>query len=612
MAKAKIDKLLPDTSVIIEGLVSKKIEAGELSPSEIIIAEAAMAELENQANQGRETGYIGLEEVKNLREISSKHKFTLSFAGRRQTETEIKYAKSGWIDNLIRELALEKKATLMTADRVQSLVAEAKGISTIFIEFEKKIRKLKLDDFFDNTTMSVHLKENVTPFAKKGQPGKWEFVQLSKEQLTKEQLQDIAKEIVEETQMRADGFIEHERKGSTIIQLGRFRIVIAKPPLSDGWEITAVRPVKKLKLSDYKLTEKLTNRVSTQAEGILIAGAPGNGKSTFAQALAEHYALQGKIVKTVEAPRDLVVPDEITQYSISHGSAAEIHDLLLLTRPDYSIYDEMRNTEDFRLFSDLRLAGVGMVGVVHGTDPVDAIQRFLGKIELGIVPHVIDTVLFIKNGTVAKVLSLQMEVKVPSGMMEADLARPVVTVTDFETGKLEYEIYSYGEETVVIPVTEGLATSPMKALAAQSIKREFQKYADHVKVDVISESRATVYVPDKDIPRIIGREGKTIEEFEKRLGIGIDVREIGREDSKRASQEGKQEVKFNIFEKDKSVIIEVDNRYADRALDLMVGDEYILTINVGPKGEVKFKKSKKIGKVLSDALRVGEQIRLLI
>jgi len=40
-----------------------------------------------------------------------------------------------------------------------------------------------------------------------------------------------------------------------------------------------------------------------------------------------------------------------------------------------------------------------------------------------------------------------MEVKVPSGMTEADLARPVVTVKDFETNKLEYELYSYGEET---------------------------------------------------------------------------------------------------------------------------------------------------------------------
>lgn len=47
-----------------------------------------------------------------------------------------------------------------------------------------------------------------------------------------------------------------------------------------------------------------------------------------------------------------------------------------------------------------------------------------------------------------------MTVKVPTGMTEADLARPVVEVRDFETGKLEYEIYTFGEENVIVPVKE--------------------------------------------------------------------------------------------------------------------------------------------------------------
>ena len=51
------------------------------------------------------------------------------------------------------------------------------------------------------------------------------------------------------------------------------------------------------------------------------------GKSTFAQALAEFYSKQDKIVKTVEAPRDLVLPENVTQYALSHGDAQEIHDI---------------------------------------------------------------------------------------------------------------------------------------------------------------------------------------------------------------------------------------------------------------------------------------------
>src|SRR3989338_1759306 len=396
----KIEKLVPDTSVIIEGIVSKKIEGKEIAPEEIIIHEAILAELEHQANMNKSVGYFGLEEIKKLKDLSKKFSFKMEFAGQRPRASEIRYAKLGEIDSLIRQLAYENEATLMTADKVQARVAEAKGIKLILIELKIKPKKIKLESFFDEQTMSVHLKEGVHAFAKKGVPGSWSFEKISAKKLEYDEVKEIAKEIVEQANSRRDSFIEIDRKGSTIVQLGLFRIVIARPPFSDGWEITAVRPVKKLSLNEYSISEKLRKRIEEQAEGVLIAGAPGMGKSTFSQALVESYALKNKIVKTVEAPRDLVLPDEITQYAISHGTPEEIRDILLLSRPDYTLFDEMRNTEDFLLFSDLRLAGVGMIGVIHATNPIDAIQRFIGRIELGVIPHVMDTVIFIKNGKV--------------------------------------------------------------------------------------------------------------------------------------------------------------------------------------------------------------------
>jgi ATPase len=33
--------------------------------------------------------------------------------------------------------------------------------------------------------------------------------------------------------------------------------------------------------------------------------------------------------------------------------------------------------------------------VIHATKPIDGIQRFLGHIEMGIIPQMIDTVIFI-------------------------------------------------------------------------------------------------------------------------------------------------------------------------------------------------------------------------
>ena len=521
----KIDKLLPDTSVIIEGLISEKIKKKDIKVNEVIIHEAVLAELEHQANLGKSIGYVGLDEITEIKKLSSELGFQIRFMGKRPNAAEIKYSSMGEIDSLIRDLAWEEEATLFTADKVQKKVAEAKGMRVLLIEKTDVKKKIKLESFFDKNTMSVHLRENNKPYAKIGVPGKWDFKPLRTKVLSREEIEEMNKEIIEETKSRNDGFIEISRRGSTIIQLGNYRIVITKPPFSDGWEITAVKPIRILKLEDYKLDKKLLDRLNEKADGVLIAGAPGMGKSTFAGALAENYASKNKIVKTVEAPRDLQLGDNITQYAISYGSSQEIHDILLLSRPDHVIFDEMRNTSDFMLFADLRLAGIGFLGVVHATNPVDSIQRFMSRLELGVIPQIIDTVIFIKEGKVSKVLSLEMCVKVPSGMTEADLARPVVEVRDFNTNKLEFEIYSYGEQTIIIPVKKQ-EMSAAKKLASATIEQTFSKYGTNVKAEILDEYKAVVYVPKEDIAKIIGKQGRNIDQIEKEIGIKIDVEEL--------------------------------------------------------------------------------------
>lgn len=125
--------------------------------------------------------------------------------------------------------------------------------------------------------------------------------------------------------------------------------------MSDGLEMTVVRPVKKLTFADYNLDPELAEHLRHTAKGLLISGAPGEGKTTFAQALAELYSNDHKIVKTLESPRDLMVPDPVVQYSFTYGGHDEVRDILLLSRPDAAFYDEVRNKEDFELFADLRL-----------------------------------------------------------------------------------------------------------------------------------------------------------------------------------------------------------------------------------------------------------------
>lgn len=602
----KIERLVPDTSVLIEGLVSLKIEKGELKVDEVIIHEAVLAELEHQANVGKSVGFVGLEEIKKIRQLAASGAFDLRFAGRRPSSGEIRYARLGEIDSLIRVLAWEEDATLLTADKVQARVSEARGVKVLFVPKEKGLRELRLETFFDKETMSIHLREGMRAMAKKGKPGAWRFVPVKKALLEADEIKAMAREIIEEARLRSDGFIEAEREGSTIVQLGRYRIVITRPPFSDGWEITAVRPVKKLQLKDYALSEKLMKRIAEQAEGILLAGAPGHGKTTFAQALAEFYAAKKRIVKTVEAPRDLVLPDSITQYSIKKGSAAEIHDVLLLSRPDYTIFDEMRNTADFKLFADMRLAGVGMVGVVHATTPVDAIQRFIGRIELGVIPHIIDTVIFIKDGKIDRVLSIGMEVKVPSGMTEADLARPTVVVRDFETGSLVAEIYSYGEETVVVPIT-GKVRSPVYQLASKALSLSLQRYSPEVEVDVVSDSKAIIKIPEKRIAALIGKQGRNIEKLEKRFGMSFEVRALEEE-----RQRPGRQLAFEMRQTSKYFEPYVGKRYAGKSVDVYCGDDYVVTANVSKKGSIRLKKSGAAGKRIKEAIKYKEKIAIYL
>ena len=610
--KRAIEKLVPDTSVIIDGLVSKQLQNKNLNIKSVLIHEAVLAELEHQANMNRATGHLGIDEIEKVKLLAKEKKIELLFGGRRPSAAEIRHASLGEIDAMIRELAYEESATLFTADKIQVRLAKTKSMDLVFVDVEKAQKSIKLESFFDTSTMSVHLRENVEPFAKKGMPGSWKFVSVRTKKLTRDEIQDISRETIEEANFRKDGFIEIERPGSTIIQLSNFRIVITRPPFSDGWEITAVRPVKRLSIEDYQLSENLMKRILEKAEGILIAGSPGMGKSTFAQALAELYMKQNKIIKTVEAPRDLVLPENITQYAISHGDAQEIHDILLLSRPDYTIYDEMRNTNDFKLFADLRLSGIGLTGVVHATSPIDAIQRFVGRIELGVIPQVIDTVIFIKDGMVAKVLSLNMTVKVPSGMTEADLARPVVVVNDFETKKLEYELYSYGEETVVIPVRSAESKPASHALAEQQIEKEMLRYADNVKVDVTSGSGCTVYVPEESIAGIIGKSGSNIGQIEKKLGIHIDVQEL-KKDQDRHEMDDKEKgvpVEYETQISKKNIVFHLNIKYKNKDIDIYVGSDYLLTAKAGKSGIIKISKKNKIGKMLADAIMAGDDVVL--
>jgi ATPase len=621
-------EIVPDTSVVIDGRVSEQIADGEFAGATVVVPEAVVGELEAQANDGREQGWDGLEELQKLAELHDAGDIDVEYVGRRPDAIEKREAGEGQIDALIRDLAQDRDATLVTSDVVQSEVARAKGLDVVYLEpIGRDIETLAIEEFFDETTMSLHLKTGVAPMAKRGSIGDMHYEQIREEVSTEAQLKEYAHEIEEGARASPDGFVEIDEPGMSIIQFRQYRIAIARPPFADGMEITAVRPIVKTDLDDYEHADELRDRLTERQRGILISGSPGAGKSTFAQAVGEFLADSDFAVKTMEKPRDLDVGPNITQYTELGGSMEMTADSLLMVRPDYTIYDEVRKTDDFEVFADMRLAGVGMIGVVHATRAIDALQRLVGRVELGMIPQIVDTVIYIEAGEVETVYDVNTEVKVPEGLMEEDLARPVITIEDFETGRPEYEIYTFNRQVVTVPLTgeEGESNeSGVDRIARQEIQREIRGVADgHVEVELEGSNRAVVWVEEHDISHVIGKGGGRISDIENRLGIEIDVRTFDERPGGKSGSSGGggggggQAVPTGAS--GDIVTPEITSRhvvvpahdYTGDTVEVQADGEYLFTATVSRGGEIQVSRGSAIAEELEQAIDRGKQITLV-
>lgn len=658
-------KIVPDTSVVIDGRITSLIKTGEYKGASIIIPEAVVAELEAQANQGREIGFSGLTELQSLCKLAENGEIEIQFTGVRPSLEQVKLASGGEIDSLIRSAAIEHGAQFITSDMVQAEVAKAKGLNVMYLKPQiGDFTPLAIDQFFDEHTIAVYLKERVCPVAKKGTVANKQLVKIREQPVNEYELRAMAQEILERAKRDPDGFIEIEKRGITVVQIGSMRIAIARRPFSDGMEITAVRPIADVKLDDYSRSDVLRERLTGEGRGLIIAGSPGSGKTTLAQSLATFLSDKGCVVKTMEAPRELQVPDNITQYTALDGSMENTADVLLLVRPDFVVFDELRKNEDFRIFSDMRLAGLGMIGVIHATGVRDAIQRFTGRVDFGLLHRVVSTIVFVTDGLVTKIYDVDFTFKIPDCMSGEGYARPVATITDQETGVREFEVFQYEGELVVmgangterIPVAGSVPVQPIsgpaplrptsvqKVTAALSraplydtvpeaavqeslesdeepvqgkgiekdIQRELGRYTDSpVTVQMQSDTKAVVFIDDKDVPAAIGKGGKNVAAIVNRLGIGIDIRpksELETRDS------GKEEelplgggVRIRVDKKQLTILAE---DLSGKIVDVFAGKEYLFTATVNEKGEIHLAKNSSIAQEMLRRSNNSENIKL--
>jgi ATPase len=630
------------------------IKAGEYKGSTIIVPEAVIAELEAQANNGREIGFSGLNELQQLSRMAEEKTIELKFSGVRPSLEQVKLASGGEIDAMIRNIAIENSARFITSDFVQAEVARAKGLDVIYLKPQvSDFVPLGIDQFFDEHTIAVYLKERVCPSAKKGTISDMKLMKIREQPTSEYELRALAQEILERAKRDPDGFIEVEKRGITVVQIGSMRIAIARRPFSDGMEITAVRPIVDVTLKDYAKADIITKRITSEKRGLIIVGAPGSGKTTLAQSVATYLSDSGFVVKTMEAPRELQVPDQITQYTMLDGSMSNTADVLLLVRPDFVIFDELRKNEDFNVFADMRLAGLGMIGVIHANGVQDAVQRFSDRVDFSVLSQIINTIIFVKQGVITKVYDVDFTIKVPEGMANEMHIRPVTIVTDHETGELVIDVFRYDGETIVMPMT-AVSTAARKAsqvvqnvgvsvasvsnvhspvplpemnpakenedrpgwkLMEKDIQREIGRYTEgFVDVQMISDTKAVVYIDDKDVPAAIGKGGKNISAIVNKIGIGIDIKPRSEFDRQQL-QPQKSDAEFNLgsgikIQTDKKQLTIVAPEQSGKIVDVFAGKEYLFTATVNEMGEIHLAKNSSIAQEMIRRYQNSENIKL--
>jgi len=174
----KFKIIVPDTSVLVQGILSEMMESKKIEDKRILIPRAAVDELQAQASRGRDIGFQGLEEIKKLRGLG----VIVEFTGTRPTLEEIQLARKGRIDAIIRDVAAKNKAVLVTCDYVQALVGEAEGVPVEYIK-TKHIEPVSIESMFTPETQSIHLKAGVVPMAKVGKPGSVKLIKIGKKEM---------------------------------------------------------------------------------------------------------------------------------------------------------------------------------------------------------------------------------------------------------------------------------------------------------------------------------------------------------------------------------------------------------------------------------------------
>ena len=251
----------------------------------------------------------------------------------------------------------------------------------------------------------------------------------------------------------------------------------------------------------------------------------------------------------------------------------------------------------------------------------------------------IPSIIFVSGGGIERVYSLTLTIDRPSALSGQGMdciPSPVVRVVDSETGLVVIEIFRYGGETIVYPINQPemaaqnthtpvppevpedfpvpVVQSPWQEIEKE-IQREIGRFTEgSVDVRMISDTKASVYIEDRDIPAAIGKGGKNIASIVNKVGVGIDIRSRTELDTTHPTETIEEPTVPSpptggvTIRTDKKYLILACPEHASKIVDVFSGKEYLFTGTVEESGEILLARNNSIAQEMLKRDAEGEKI----
>ncbi len=439
-----MEKIVPDTSVLINEALSKLIEAGEVRDCELIIPLAVIDELQAQASKGRDIGLKGLEELKKIREHARDMNIQIRFSGERPSLDDIRLARSGRIDALIRDVTRAEGGTLYTSDYVQALVAEAEGISVRYIEPYHKPEEPAYKKYLGPDVVNLYLRVGFKPYAEVLRNGRLETIVLDEKPCDEKLLSEVLEEVMAVARIREDADILMLRPEIVILETRDYRIRVMRPPLSDRMEAMIQRDILQV-ASENTFLEPIIRECALGRRGILVLNLDGVYVFPIAERIAEKLCEYG--IKTRIIGRARRLNTSAPYHGPLDGDLEKTLHLIFSSPLDYIILDEVMDSRDLKLVRGARLADIGVIAFQQSRSIESVAASLLDAINLMMLPRVIDEIILMKCYGVSELWSISTSIRTPRGLSPELGVKNVIELT--RDGEVIYELYEVDGRPII-------------------------------------------------------------------------------------------------------------------------------------------------------------------